>query len=69
MIRKGADPGHAATGEELLSSPPVTTRLNQDVDHVAVFIDGPPEILLLAVDSNEVPDISQLALAPLRFRA
>ena len=31
----------------------VPVRLNQDVDHVAVLIHGAPQILLLAVDSNE----------------
>jgi len=38
--------------EEFLGGPLVPARLNQDVDHVAVLIDGPPEILVLAVDSN-----------------
>src|ERR1700676_1308122 len=49
----------------------VTARLNQDVDHVAVLIYGAPEILLLAVDSNEdfvqVPNIAEPALTPLQF--
>ena len=49
----------------------VTVRLNQDVDHVAVLIHGTPEILLLAVDSNEdfvqVPNIAEPALTPLQF--
>ena len=49
----------------------ITARLNQDVDPVAVLIDGAPEILLLAVDSNEdfvqVPDIAAAALTPLQF--
>ena len=57
--------------EESLSSPLVMARLDQDVDHVAVLIDGPPQILLLAIDSNEdfvqVPGFSQLTLAPLQF--
>jgi len=39
--------------------------LNQDVDHVAVLIHSTPEILLLAVDSNEdfvqVPNIAEAA--------
>ena len=46
-------------------------RLYQDVDHVAVLIHGTPEILLLAVDSNEdfvqVPNIAEAALTPLQF--
>jgi hypothetical protein len=46
-------------------------RLNQDVDHVAVWIHGTPEILLLAVNSNEnlvqVPHIAEATLTPLQF--
>ena len=48
----------------------VAVRLNQDVDHVTVLIHGAPEILLLAVDSNEefvqVPNIAEPALTPLQ---
>ena len=46
----------------LLDEAKVAVRLNQDVDHVAVLIHGTPQILLLAVDSNEdfvqVPNIA-----------
>jgi hypothetical protein len=46
-------------------------RLNQNVDHVAVLIHGAPEILLLAVDSNEdlvqMPVVTQPSLASLQF--
>jgi hypothetical protein len=49
----------------------IAARLNQDVDHVAVLIHCTPEILLLAVDSNEdfvhVPHIAEAALTPLQF--
>ena len=49
----------------------ITARLNQDVDHVAVLIHGTPQILLLAVDSNEdfvqMPNIAEAALTPLQF--
>ena len=49
----------------------ITVRLYQDVDHVPVLIHGTPEILLLAVDSNEdfvqVPNIAKAALTPLQF--
>ena len=31
----------------------VSTGLDQNVDHVAVLVDGPPQILALAVDGNE----------------
>ena len=48
--------------EESFGSPLVPARLNQDIDHVAVLVDGPPEMLLLAVNSNEdfvqVPGVS-----------
>jgi len=57
--------------EESFGSPLVPMGPNQDVDHVAVLIDGPPEILLLAIDSNEdfvqMPVVSQPTLAPLQF--
>jgi hypothetical protein len=40
--------------------------LNQDVDHVSILIDGPPEVVPLALDIHEelvqVPDVSQLPL-------
>jgi hypothetical protein len=46
-------------------------RLDQDVDHVAVLVDGPPRVLLLAIDFDEdfvpMPGVSQPALAPLPF--
>jgi hypothetical protein len=49
----------------------IAARLHQDVDHVAVLIHRTPEILLLAVDSNEdlvqVPNIAEAALAPLQL--
>ena len=47
----------------------IAVPLNKDVDHVVVLIHGTPEILLLAVDSNEhfvqVPPIAEKALTPL----
>ena len=49
----------------------ITARLHQNVDHVTVLIHSTPEILLLAVDSNEdfvqVPNIAEPALTPLQF--
>jgi hypothetical protein len=43
---------------------------NQDVDHITVLIHSQPEILLLAVDSDEdfipVPSISDAALSALQ---
>jgi hypothetical protein len=39
--------------KESLSSAVIPMRLNQNVDHVTILIHGAPQILLLAVDSNE----------------
>ena len=68
MIRNGSLTAHESSKESFRSAL-VTTRLNQDVDHVTVLIHGPPEVLLLAVDSDEdfiqVPDISEAALSAL----
>jgi hypothetical protein len=59
------------SSEESFRSALIAVRLNQDVDHVAVLIHGTPEILLLAVDSNEnfvqVPHIAEAALTTLQF--
>jgi hypothetical protein len=57
--------------EEFLGRPLITMRLNQDVDHIAVLVDGPPQIRLLAVDSDkdfvQMPSVSQPVLKPLQF--
>ena len=59
------------SSKESLRGALITARLNQDVDHIAVLIHGTPEILLLAIDSNEdfvqVPNIAEAALTPLQF--
>jgi hypothetical protein len=59
------------SSEESFGSALIAVRLNQDIDHVAVWIHGTPEILLLAVDSNEnllqVPHIAETPLTPLQF--
>ena len=48
----------------------ITMRLDQNVDHVAVLIHGPPQIPLLAVDSNEdfiqMPVVAQPSLSSLQ---
>ena len=48
----------------------VAARLNQDVEHVTVLIHCPPEIVLLATDSNkdfvQVPAIAETALTALQ---
>ncbi len=51
--------------EEALCGASIATRLDKDVDHIAVLIDGSPEILPLALDRDEelvqVPCVSQTA--------
>ena len=55
--------------EEAFGGTPIAARLEQDVDHIAVLVDGAPEIMLLALDSQEefiqVPRIAQPTLSPL----
>src|SRR5438552_17349849 len=72
MIRNGSFSLAAQqSSKESFRGALITARLNQDVDHVAVLIHGTPEILLLAVDSNEdlvqVPSIAEAALTPPQF--
>jgi len=49
----------------------ITTRLNQDVDHISVLIDCSPQVVQFAVDSHEdfiqIPDIAKATLSPLEF--
>ncbi len=51
-------------------SPAVSTRLDEDVDDVAILIDCTPEILPLSLDGDEVlvqvPCVSQATLAALQ---
>ena len=67
-------PGHAALTfqqltEETFSRTPIAARLEQDVDHVAVLVNGTPGILPLPLDGHEefveVPRIAQATLSPL----
>ena len=55
--------------EEALGGTPIATRLDEDVDHVAVLVNGTPEIVLLTLDVYEefiqVPRITQATLSPL----
>ena len=57
--------------EQSLCGALITMRLDQNVDHIAVLIHGAPQILLLAVDSNEdliqVPVVTQPSLSSLQF--
>jgi hypothetical protein len=39
--------------EEASGRTPITPGLDEDVDHVAVLVDGPPEILLATLDVDE----------------
>jgi hypothetical protein len=49
----------------------ITIRLDQNVDHVPVLIDGTPQILLQPFDSNkdliQVPVVAEPALSSLQF--
>lgn len=52
--------------EESLGCTLIAARLQQNIDHVSVLINGTPEILLLAVDSDEqfvqIPDVAEATL-------
>ena len=54
--------------EEATGRVSIPTWLHEDVDHVAVLVDGPPKILTLALDSHEelvkVPGVAQTTLPP-----
>ena len=70
--------GHTALAfqqlpEEAFGRVPITSRLHEDVDHVAVMVDGAPEILLAPLNGDEqfvqVPRVAQASLpAPQRAR-
>ena len=49
----------------------IAARLNQDVDHIAVLIHGPPEIVLLSIDSNkdfiQMPGVAEATLTPIQI--
>jgi len=51
-----------------LSGSAITTSLDEDLDHVAILIDGAPEVLTTAADLHEdlveMPYIAELWLAP-----
>jgi hypothetical protein len=55
--------------EEAFSRTPIATRLDEDVDHVAILVNSTPEIVLLTPDVYEefiqVPRITQATLSPL----
>jgi hypothetical protein len=55
--------------EEAFGGTPIATRLDEDVHHVAVLIDGAPEIVLLTLNGYEeliqVPRVAQPTLSPL----
>jgi len=53
--------------KEPFSSVGIAVTLNQDVDHVPILVDGPPEVVTLAPDLPEdfvqVPDVALSVLA------
>jgi hypothetical protein len=53
--------------EEAEGRPPVSSRLHENDDRVAVFVDGPPEILPLPLDGHEhliqIPRVAYAASA------
>ena len=55
--------------EKACGRPAVATRLDKDIEDVAILIDGTPEIAPLALDGDEdlvqVPDVAQPALSTL----
>ncbi len=56
--------------EEAFGSPAVATRLHEDVDDVAVLVDGTLKILALSLDGDEdlvqVPRVTETLLSPLQ---
>ena len=56
--------------EESLGSSGVSSTLDQDVDHVAVLINGAPQVVSLALDADEdlvqEPDVSESTLPPVK---
>ena len=55
--------------EKTFGSPAVTTRLDEDIEDVAIVIDGTPEIVPPSLDGDEdlvqVPSVAQPALSTL----
>jgi hypothetical protein len=63
-------PARAIVFERIVRRPLITAWLDQDVNYVAVLSHCSPQVVLLAVDSNEdfiqVPAIAEVALTPLQ---
>ncbi len=59
--------------EELLGSAPVAPRLNENVDEIAILVDGTPPVLSLATDGDknlvEVPGIAKPSAPALELRS
>ena len=59
------------SSKEALCGVLITMRLDQDVDHVTVLVHGTPQVLLLAVDSNEdlvqIPVVAEPSFSSLQF--
>ena len=56
--------------EETFRGLPITSRLNEDVDHVTILINGSPKILTSALDRHEdlvqVPRVTKTTLSTLQ---
>ncbi len=56
--------------KEAFGCPPITTRLDKDVDHITILINGSPEILSSAPDRDEdfveMPRIAEATLSALQ---
>src|SRR4051794_11088995 len=63
-------PGGAGVFERIVRGRVIAARLNQDVDHIAVLIHRPPQIVLLSIDSNknfvQMPSVAEATLTPLQ---
>ena len=56
-----------ALTEEAVCGAAITTRLDEDVDHVAVLVNGTPQILLSTSDRHEdfvqIPGVAEMPLS------
>ena len=56
--------------KEAFCCTPVAPRLDEDINHVPILIDRPPQILPLTVDGDkdfvQKPSVSELTLSPLQ---
>ena len=66
-VEKVADESLQQFAKQACGSPAVATRLDENIEDVAILIDGTPEMAPLSLDGDEdlvqVPDVAQPALA------